>query len=170
MVASGILLLSALFLHLFHLNAVLKDAVLIAASIIAGYPTMVKALQAVRMKMFSIDLLVSIAVIGALIIGEYTESAIVTFLFLFGAFLEARTLEKARSSLKSLIKMAPMKASVLRAGKRRSIPAEEVKEGDHVLIQSGEKVAVDGLVLSGQALINEAAITGESVPVKKGSK
>ena len=102
------------------------------------------------MKAFSIELLVSIAVIGAIIIGEYVESAAVTFLFLFGAFLEARTLEKTRSSLKSLVKMIPLEATVERDGKRVTIPAEEVKKGDHVFIQSGEKVAIDGWVFSGE--------------------
>ena len=166
-IASGILLVTAFILYLFKLNGLLINIILIAASIIAGFPIAKKALQAIRMKVFSIELLVSIAVIGALIIGEYVESAAVTFLFLFGAFLEARTLEKARSSLKSLIKMMPMEATVERDGKRVTIPAEEVKKGDLVFMQSGEKVAVDGRVFSGVALINEAAITGESVPVKK---
>src|SRR5690606_36029826 len=123
--------------------------------------------QAVRMKVFSIDLLVTIAVIGALISGEYVESAVVTFLFLFGAYLEARTLEKARASLKSLMKMVPLEATVVKDGKRSTIPAEEVQKGDRIIIQSGGKIPVDGIVASGQASINEAAITGESVPVKK---
>lgn len=166
-IASGILLVTALILYLLKLNGLLIDIILIASSIIAGFPIAKKALQAVWMKVFSIELLVSIAIVGAIIIGEYVESAAVSFLFLFGAFLEARTLEKARSSLKSLIKMMPMEATVEREGKRVTIPAEAVKKDDLVFIQSGEKVAVDGKVSSGTALINEAAITGESVPVKK---
>lgn len=166
-ITSGALLLAAFVLYLFGLNGVLKDSFLIAATIISGYPTVKKALQASRMKVFSIELLVTLAVVGALIIGEYVESAAVTFLFLFGAFLEARTLERARSSLKSLIKLSPQEATVFRNGKRETIAAEDVLEGDRVFIQSGQKVAVDGRVISGQALINEAAITGESVPVNK---
>ena len=167
MAISGIFLIAALILHLFQLNGFVKDGVLIAASLIAGYPTFIKALQAVRMKVFSIDLLVTIAVIGALIIGEYVESAVVTFLFLFGAYLEARTLEKARASLKFLMKMVPLEATVVKDGKRSTIPAEDVQKGDRIIIQSGGKIPVDGIVVSGQASINEAAITGESVPVKK---
>ena len=166
-IASGILLVIAFILYLLKLNSLLINIILIVSSIIAGFPIAKKALQAVWMKVFSIELLVSIAVVGALIIGEYVESAAVSFLFLFGAFLEARTLEKARSSLKSLIKMMPMEATVEREGKRVTIPAEDVKKGDLVFIQSGEKVAIDGRVFSGTASINEAAITGESVPVKK---
>ncbi|MFA5298743.1 MAG: cation-transporting P-type ATPase, partial [Lutibacter sp.] len=162
-IASGFLLFAAFIGYLLKLNGLLINILLIAASVIAGFPIVKKALQALRMKAFSIELLVSIAVIGAIIIGEYVESAAVTFLFLFGAFLEARTLEKTRSSLKSLVKMIPLEATVERDGKRVTIPAEEVKKGDHVFIQSGEKVAIDGWVFSGTALINEATITGESV-------
>ena len=82
---------------------------MILATIIASLPIIIKAFQALRMKAFSIELLVTIAVIGALYIGEYIESSVVSFLFLFGAYLEARTLEKTRSSLKALIDMAPRK-------------------------------------------------------------
>lgn len=166
-ITSGALLLAAFMLYLFGINGVLKDSFLVAATIISGYPTVKKALQAIRMKAFSIELLVTLAVVGALIIGEYVESAAVTFLFLFGAYLEARTLERSRSSLKSLTKMSPQEATVFRNGKRETIAAEDVLEGDRVFIQSGQKVAVDGRVISGQALINESAITGESVPVSK---
>ncbi|MBU9723734.1 MULTISPECIES: heavy metal translocating P-type ATPase [Bacillaceae] len=163
---SGGLLLVALLLHFLEFH-VLKDATLNLVSVIAGYPIVIKAFKAVRNRVFTIELLVTIAVVGALIIGEYVESAVVTFLFLFGAYLEIRTLEKTRSSLQSLMDMAPQEATVVRSGESVKIPAEEIVEGDRVLIQSGEKVAVDGAVVSGQGYIIEAAITGESVPVKK---
>src|SRR5690606_12504404 len=103
----------------------------------------------------------------ALVIGEYMESAAVTFLFLFGAFLEARSLEKARSSLRSLMDLAPLTATVLKNGIRHTIKAEVVMENDIVLVQTGEKIPIDGEIISGMASINEAAITGESVPVEK---
>lgn len=163
---SGILLAAAFLFNLANLD-IFKNAVLIIATVIAGYPIMMKAWQAIRMKAFSIELLVTIAEIGALFIGEYVESAAVTFLFLFGAYLEARSLEKTRSSLKSLMDMAPLEATVVRDGKQQTIAAEEVEEGDLVLIQSGEKIAIDGKIVAGQAFLNEAAITGESVPARK---
>lgn len=167
MYAAGILILAALATYLFKWNSLLLDVLLIAASIVAGIPTFIKAWQASRLKMFSIELLVTIAVIGALIIGEYVESAAVTFLFLFGAFLEGRSLEKARASLKSLMDMAPLEATVIRDGIRSLIMADEVVENDLVVIQTGEKIPIDGRVVSGSASVNEAAITGESVPVSK---
>ncbi|MCQ6274243.1 cation-translocating P-type ATPase [Bacillus sp. V3B] len=148
-------------------NGEIKNMALIIATIIAGIPIVIKAYQALRVKAFSIELLVTIAVIGALFIQEFTESSIVTFLFLFGDYLEARTLEKTRSSLKELVDMAPQEAVVVRDGNHITIPVEEVVEGDIVIIRSGGKVPVDGSILSGQASLNEAAVTGESVPSSK---
>ncbi|MGM9922109.1 MAG: heavy metal translocating P-type ATPase, partial [Bhargavaea sp.] len=164
-VTGGLLVLAILF-HLTGLQE-LKSFTLIFSTVIAGIPIALKALQALRMKAFSIELLVTIAVVGALFIGEYVESAAVTFLFLFGAYLEARTLEKTRKSLKDLIDMAPQEATVMRDGLERVIPAEEVEAGDRVLIRTGGKVPVDGRVDGGRAHLNEAAITGESVPAAK---
>ncbi|WP_164214807.1 cation-translocating P-type ATPase [Virgibacillus sp. YIM 98842] len=145
-----------------------RQFILILATIIAGVPIFIKAYQSARMKAFSIELLVTIAVIGALYIGEYVESSVVTFLFLFGDYLEARTLQKTRSSLKELVDMAPQEATVIRDhGETETIPVEDVAEGDRIIIRSGGKVPVDGSVISGHASINEAAVTGESVPVSK---
>lgn len=163
---TGLLLLIAFGLHWADLSQ-WKDYVLIASSLFAGYFIAIKAFQALRMKAFSIELLVTIAVIGALIIGEYVESAVVTFLFIFGAYLESRTLEKTRSSLRNLIDQTPTEATVIRPEGHVKLPVEDVVKGDRVLIRSGEKVAVDGAIVSGQALIVEAAITGESVPASK---
>lgn len=163
---TGVLLLTAISLH-FGGFYEWRQGVLIAATIIAGFPIMLKAFQALRMKAFSIELLVTIAVVGALFIGEYVESAAVTFLFLFGAFLEARTLEKTRSSLRSLIDMAPLEATVMRNGETMTISVYDVEKGDRVIIRSGEKVAIDGAIVTGKATLNEAAITGESVPAAK---
>src|SRR5690625_2449988 len=161
-VVSGSLLLSALLIYLFNLSDFAREIILIIAAVIAGVPIAIKAFQAVRMKTFSIDLLVTIAVIGAMIIGEYTEAAIVSFLFLFGDYLEGRTLQKTRASLKSLIDMAPLEAVVLKNGNQVVIPVDEVKVGDHVIVRPGGRIPVDGKVISGQSSVYEAAITGES--------
>lgn len=163
---SGLLLAAAIGLHLASLHD-WRQAVLILATVVAGTPILIKAFKALRMKAFSIELLVTIAVIGALFIGEYVESAAVTFLFLFGAFLEARTLEKTRSSLSALVDMAPLEATVIRDGETMTIDIDDVVLGDRVIIRSGEKVAVDGHITSGTATLSEAAITGESVPASK---
>ena len=163
---SGLLLAIAIVLHLVGFHD-WRQVVLILTTLVAGTPILIKAYKALRMKTFSIELLVTIAVIGALFIGEYVESAAVTFLFLFGAFLEARTLEKTRSSLRALIDMAPIEATVIREGESVTISVEDVKLGDRVIIRSGEKVPVDGHIITGTASLNEATITGESTPAYK---
>jgi Zn2+/Cd2+-exporting ATPase len=145
----------------------IKNLALILATGIAAIPIFLKAIQALRMKAFSIELLVSIAIVGGLSIQEYSETAIVSFLFLFGNYLEVRTLEKTRSSLKELVEKTPQEAIVFRNGEYISIPIEDVEKGDRVRIRSGSKVPVDGIIATGHALLIEAAITGESVPVWK---
>ena len=167
LIAASALLLAALISFMTIGKGVILDSLLIVASIVAGFPIFVKAWQATRLKMFSIELLVVIAVVGALVIGEYFEASAVTFLFLFGAFLESRSLEKSRSSIKSLMEMAPLRATVLRDGKRDVVAADEVEVNEIVVIQTGEKIAVDGVIIGGEASVNESAITGESVLVKK---
>ncbi|HLS09351.1 cation-translocating P-type ATPase [Lentibacillus sp.] len=161
-ITGGLLVLALAF----YLNGLqdFQNSALLAATFLAGTPIFIKAYQALRMKAFSIELLVTIAVIGALFIGEYVESAVVTFLFMFGDYLEIRTLNKTRSSLKELVDMAPQEATVIREGEQVTIPVEDVIEGDRVVIRSGGKIPVDGSILNGQATLNEAAVTGESVP------
>src|SRR5690625_2244743 len=135
-IISGILLVTAFIFNMMDLEF-WKNTALIVATVVAGWSIAKKAIQSVMMKSFSIELLVTIAVVGALFIGEYVESAAVTFLFLFGAYLEVRSLEKTRSSLKTLMDMAPLEATVLKDGERMTIPIDEVVVGDRIVIQSG---------------------------------
>ncbi|WP_183030234.1 cation-translocating P-type ATPase [Clostridium sp. 1xD42-85] len=155
-----------IFLGIFD-EQMIKNIFLIIATVIAGMPIFIKAYQALRMKVFSIELLVTIAVIGALFIQEFIESSVVAFLFLFGDYLEARTLERTRSSLRELMDMAPQEAHVIRNGTTMKIPVEEVAVGERVLIHSGGKIPVDGKIIKGSASINEATVTGESIPAAK---
>lgn len=142
---------------------------LIIASVLGVAPIAIQAFQALRVKVVSIDLLVTIAVAGAFIIKNYEEAAIVTFLFLFGAYLEQRTLNKTRSAIKELTEMAPESAlKQLDSGEYEEVDVDEVDIGDILLVKTGAKVPVDGTVISGEGHINEASITGEPVPVSKG--
>ena len=118
--------------------------------------------------MVSIDVLVTIAVIGAFFIQNYEESAIVTFLFLFGSYLEQRTLNKTRSAIKELTELAPESAwKQVENGEFEEVDVDDVDEGDILLVKTGAKIPVDGTVITGEGHINEASITGESVPVNK---
>ncbi len=171
-ISAALLVIAFTSHYAFHNELVAKWA-LITASVIGALPIALQAFQALRIKVVSIDVLVTIAVIGALLIGNYEESAIVTFLFLFGDFLEQRTLNKTRSAIRELTEMAPESALKLMAdGEFVEVGIEDVDVGDVLMVKTGAKVPVDGTVLSGEAHINEASITGEPVPAGKetGSK
>lgn len=138
------------------------------ASVLGLAPIAIQAYQALKVKVVSIDVLVTVAVVGAFFIKNFEESALVTFLFLFGAFLEQRTLDKTRSAIRELTEMAPESAlKQMDNGEFAEVEVDEVDVGDILLVKTGAKIPVDGTVLSGEGHINEASITGESVPVGK---
>ncbi len=143
------------------------DVLMIAAAVIAGWRIALSAWQALRFRVLGIPALVTLAALGAIAIGEYWEAAVVTFLFAFGSYLEARTLDKTRGALRELLELAPQVARVKRGGSEEEIPAAHVKVGNVVIVRPGEKIPVDGQVVTGEATVNQAAITGESVPVEK---
>lgn len=156
------------FLSKYALNYTLGYQLILAvASIIAVIPIAVRAWSALINKVFSIELLVSIAVIGAFIIGEFNESAIVTFLFLFGSYLESKTLQKTRNAIKGLTDLSPTTATLVTADGTEEVDVDDVDEGDVVLVKTGSQVPVDGTVVEGNGYINEASITGESRQINK---
>ncbi|MGT2833440.1 heavy metal translocating P-type ATPase [Streptococcus halotolerans] len=145
-----------------------SQLLLLLASILGALPILIQAYQSLKIKVISIDILVSIAIIGAFLIQNYEESAMVAFLFLLGAFLEQRTLRKTRSAIKELLDLAPEKARlILDNGQIKEIASEDVEEGQNLLVRTGDKVPVDGQILSGSAYLNQASITGESDLLKK---
>ncbi len=167
---AGAILIAAGFISgLGFKNETAAALAFVIASVIGVAPIAIQAYQALRVKVVSIDLLVTIAVIGAFFIKNFEESAIVTFLFLFGAYLEQRTLNKTRSAIRELTEMAPESALKQTAdGEFEEVDVEEVDVGDILLVKTGAKIPVDGTVISGEGSINEASITGESLPVLKG--
>ena len=167
-IVSAILIIIAYVSKLGFQNEPIAIWSLIIASVLGVIPIAIQAYQALRVKVVSIDVLVTIAVIGAFLIRNYKESAIVTFLFLFGAYLEQRTLNKTRSAIKELTEMAPEVAlKQLKNGEFEEAEIDEVDVGDILLVKTGAKIPVDGTVLTGEGHINEASITGEAVPVSK---
>ena len=165
---SGLLILSA-FISLWGFkNETIFEILLIIASVIGTIPIALQAYQSLVVKVISIDVLVTIAVVGAFIIKNYEESAIVTFLFLFGAYLEQRTLNKTRSAIKALTEMAPESAlKKMSNGEFEEVDVFDVDIGDTLMVMTGSKVPVDGTVIIGEGSINEASITGEAIPVGK---
>lgn len=166
-IISGSLALSGYLIMKFIGYHWLTISLMLLATLIAGLPIFRRAFQAIRYKIVGIDALVTIAVTGAVIIGEYWEAAAVTFLFVLGDYLESRTIEKTRSSIRSLMDLAPEQARVRRDGGEEIISPDDVLRGDQVIVKPGEKIAVDGRVIEGSAYVNQAAITGESIPLHR---
>lgn len=165
---SGILIATGFIVKWVFKNEPNFEWSLIIAAVIGLIPIALQAYQALRVKVVSIDVLVTIAISGAFIIKNYEEAAIVSFLFLFGAYLEQRTLNKTRSAIKELTQMAPESAlKRMDDGEFEEVDVDEVDVGDVLLVKTGAKVPVDGRVIFGEASINEASITGESMPVLK---
>lgn len=142
---------------------------MVAATVVSGQALARRAVSGLRMRVATIELLVSVAAIGALFIGEYWEAAAVTWLFDLGGYLEWRTLERARAAIRALAEWAPRTARIRRPdGSEAEVRVEDVRPGDVMVVRSGEKLAADGVVLRGEAEVSEAALTGEPMPLAKG--
>lgn len=165
---AGILIVLAFAAKWLFNSETAESGLLLAASLIGGFPIAASAWQALKVKVISIDLLVTLAILGAFVIQEFEESAIVAFLFLFGAYLEQKTLAKTRSAIKELVEMVPETALRQTAdGDFEEVDLDDLDEGDILLVKTGGKIPVDGEVVSGSGTANEASITGESMPLGK---
>ena len=118
---------------------------------------------------FSIEMLMTIAAVGAVIIGASEEAAAVVFLFLIGELLEGVAASKARASIQSLTDLVPKTALIEENGKTREVEAEDLAVGSTILVRPGDRIPADGVILSGESAIDEAPVTGESTPVRKGT-
>lgn len=168
MVLCGILIVVGLIAEFVLKVQLISEILLGLASILAVSPILIQGYHSLRVKVISIDVLVSVAVLGALLIRNFEEAAIVSFLFLLGAFLEKRTLKKTRSAIQSLVTLVPEKVVILREhGKTETIDIDDVATNDILLVKTGDKVPVDGHVVYGSGALNEASITGESKWVQK---
>ncbi|MGI2292965.1 heavy metal translocating P-type ATPase [Paenibacillus sp. GXUN7292] len=139
----------------------------IAAIVLSGYTTFIRGLIQLTKLKFNIDTLMTIALIGAACIGEWKEAALVAILFGLNELLEGYGMEKARRSMEALLDTAPSQATKLIDGNEYIVAISELQAGDTVIIKPGEKIPSDGTVLSGFSSVNEAAISGESMPVDK---
>ncbi len=139
----------------------------IAAIIAGGAPIAPKALASLRKLNFDMNLLMCIAIIGAAATGNLEEGAMVVFLFSVAEWLEDYTIDRARNAVRSLMALAPDTARVIRDGREISIAVAEIVPGDTVIIRPGEKIPIDGAVISGSSHIDQSPITGESIPVEK---
>jgi len=139
----------------------------LASMFIGGLSLFKVGLQNLLRFEFDMKTLMTVAVIGGAIIGEWAEVAIVVILFAISEALERFSMDRARQSIRSLMDIAPKEALVRRNGQEIMIHVDDIAVGDIMIVKPGQKIAMDGVVVSGYSAVNQAAITGESVPVEK---
>jgi Cd2+/Zn2+-exporting ATPase len=139
----------------------------VASAVLGGIHPARRAISAIRSRTLDINVLMVIAVAGALVLGERAEGASVVFLFSIAQWLEMRTMERARQAIRALIDLSPPEALVKRHGHEHRARVEDIGIGEEIVIKPGEKVPLDGVVVAGHSDVNEAPITGESLPVDK---
>ena len=166
-VVSGIALGAGLLLEFLGLPSLLVRAVFLLSILTGGIYTARRAWVATRVMSLDINVLMLVAVIGAMIIGEWSEGATVTFLFAFAQILEARSMDRARNAIHALMDLTPPEAFVRRNGVETRVKVDDVRLEEVLLVKPGEKIPLDGVVVSGTSPVNQAPITGESLPVER---
>jgi Cd2+/Zn2+-exporting ATPase len=146
----------------------IPTAFAIASLVLGGYPIIKSAIKALFIPDLNVDTLVSVAALAAVSVGAYQEAATVIFIMLLGEFLEHLTVGKTRKAIASLIQLSPKTAWVRKEDKEIQVPIEKVKAKEIVIVKPGERIPVDGKIISGCGSINQSMLTGESLPVDKG--
>lgn len=165
---SAALLLFAWFLeHQYGEDHIAPMIVFAASILIGGYTLFRKGLKNLSKFQFDMSTLMTIAIIGAALIGEWSEGATVVILFAISEALERFSMDKARESIESLMDIAPKEALIRRGTREFPINVYDIQVGDIMIVKPGQKLAMDGTVIKGTSTLNQAAITGESVPVTK---
>lgn len=166
---SAVPFLAGLLLSFIQGQSPISIAFLIASIGITGYRPARSSISSIRSRVFDMNVLMTVAVIGAAILGEWVEAATVMFLYALGTMLEAYSMDKTRHAIHRLLEFAPNEASVKRDDEIKLVPVEDVHIGDIVVVKPGERIPVDGNIVFGYSSINQSAITGESLPISKGT-
>jgi len=165
---SGLLLLIGWLGGLFlGFPALLSIGIYMAAYIFGGWDVSQHTWHAVKERHFDTDLLMVIAALGAAFLGDFAEGALLLFLFSLGHSLEERALDRARSAVRALADLAPKIALVRRDGKEQELPVESLQLDDIVIVRPGVRIPVDGVILDGNSGVDQASVTGESLPIDK---
>ena len=165
-IGSGIALAIGLLLELFATRTPAWPLFILSA-LLGGIPVGRRALGSARAGVLDINVLMVVAVLGAALLREWTEAASVVFLFALAQLLETRAMERARGAIRALMELAPTDTIVRRDGAELRMPVDDVRVGDVVLVRPGDKIPLDGRVSAGESHINQAPVTGESLPILK---
>ena len=169
--AGGILLrvlgvdprLASFPLHDLHL----PDLFFLISAAVGGWNFFPKGIRAARTLSLDMNFLMTVAILGAVGIGEYVEAAAIAFLFALAELLEDYSVDRARRSVESLLELAPDTARVIRNGKEVTLPAHRVRVGHVVVVRPGDRIPADGVVEEGASAVDQSPLTGESLPVEK---
>jgi Cd2+/Zn2+-exporting ATPase len=145
----------------------ISDNLALLAAVIGGAIITYGSVKSLLEKDLTVDLLASIAIIVSIVVGQYLAAALVVVMLNGGEMAEEYAARRASQAIEKLIRSAPVKARVRRDGREVEIPVEEVRVGDSILVKPGEKIPLDGVVVKGNGLVNQASITGESMPIEK---
>ena len=165
--ASGILFAIGFAFGRFGLPAFAVLPFYVAAAGFGAWHWGREALEAIARLHINIDVLMAVATVGAAVLGLWEEAAFLAFLYGSAEALEEFVYDRTRGAIRALLDLAPAEATLLRDGQEMRVPAEQLKPGDHFLVRAGERLATDGTITRGQTAIDEAAVTGESVPVER---
>jgi Cd2+/Zn2+-exporting ATPase len=164
---SGGSLVVGLILQLLFSRLSAAKPFLLMAAVAGGWYVSRRAWQALRHRQLEMNTLMATAAVGALLIGEWAEAGSAMFLFSLAQLLEARSMDRARNAIRRLLDLSPKEATVHRENGEIRLPVDRIAVGDVVVLRPGERVPVDGIVLEGTSNVNQAPITGESVPISK---
>lgn len=148
-------------------SSILVQSLAAVAILAGGYEVAGKAWMSVRTLTLNINFLMTVAVIGAVVIGQWTEGAVVIFLFAVAEMIEAKSLDRARNAVRQLMELTPEITRVMRGKEWLDVPVVEVTLGERIRIRPGERLPLDGIIREGASSVNQSPITGESMPVEK---
>ncbi len=167
-VSVGILILASWVLGHWEIGPYFLNAGLaLAATLLGGFQRFIAGFKDIYHRKITVNVFVTVALIATVAVGEFLSAAIIVFIMVVAGSLESYTLDKSRRSIRNLVDLTPKTVTIWHGEREVTVPASEVQAGDVVVVRPGEHIPVDGIVLSGASSVNQAPITGESMPVEK---